>query len=145
MSSNVYYFTSFADLIRYIDGQIGSLEESLSQLKQRYNVVKARAEKLRQLEKVLEELVGEKISTLNEVDFMGLRVVINARAVDELRVLEDAIASQEDTLSALKRVRDVLKKLHDSLESSVEAGGLTIIVQTRFNIPVRILLKEAEE
>ncbi len=145
MSSNVYYFSSFSELLNYIDGEIRTLEDNLGSLKQRYEVVKSRAEKLRKLEKALEELVGEKISTLNEVDFMGLRVVINARAIDELKVLEEAIASQEDTLSALRRVRDVLKKLHDSLESSVGTGGLTIIVQTKFNIPVRILLRESEE
>ncbi|GEM_PF-584113 len=145
MSSNVYYFSSFKDLLDFIEAQMNNIEENVSALKQRYDVVRARAEKLRRLEKALEELVGEKISSLNEIDFMGLRVVINARAVDELRVLEEAINSQEDSLSALRRVHEVLKKLHDSLESSVGVDGLTIIVQTHYDIPIRILLKEPEE
>ncbi|RKX84312.1 MAG: hypothetical protein DRP57_06155 [Spirochaetes bacterium] len=145
MSFNIYQFSSFAELLQYIDAKIGSIESALSQLQQRYNYIKSRAEKIQRLEKVIEELVGEKISLLNEIDFMGLKVVINARAIDELNVLEETIMSQQDLLNALKRIREVIQKLNDSLTSTSGLEGITIMVQTMNDIPIRILLKESEQ
>ncbi len=145
MSFNIYQFSSFAELLQYIDAKIGSIESTLSQLQQRYNYIKSRAEKIQRLEKVIEELVGEKISLLNEIDFMGLKVVINARAIDELNVLEETIMSQQDLLNALKRIREVIQKLNDSLTSTSGLEGITIMVQTMNDIPIRILLKESEQ
>lgn len=145
MSFNIYQFSSFAELLQYIDAKIGSIESTLSQLQQRYNYIKSRAEKIQRLEKVIEELVGEKISLLNEIDFMGLKVVINARAIDELNVLEETIMSQQDLLNALKRIREVIQKLNDSLTSTSGLEGIMIMVQTMNDIPIRILLKESEQ
>lgn len=145
MSFNIYQFSSFAELLQYIDAKIGSIESTLSQLQQRYSYIKSRAEKIQRLEKVIEELVGEKISLLNEIDFMGLKVVINARAIDELNVLEETIMSQQDLLNALRRIREVIQKLNDSLASTSGLEGITIMVQTMNDIPIRILLKESEQ
>ena len=83
------------------------------------------------------------MSALNEIDFMGLKVVVSARAVDELKVLEETIISLRDILSALQRVKDVINKLSSALGTSNE-GDFIILVQTLNNIPVRILLKESE-
>ncbi len=143
MSYNVYQFKSFVDLLRFIDSQIREMTNQVNTLTQRYNILKKKAERIKQLEKALEQLVGEKVSSLNEIDFMGLKVVISARAVDELKVLEETIVSLRDILSALQRVRDVISKLASALGSSNEAGFI-IFVQTLNNIPVRILLKESE-
>lgn len=145
MSFNIYQFSSFAELLQYIDSKIGRIEASLGQLQQRYNYIKSRAEKIQRLEKVIEELVGEKISLLNEIDFMGLKVVINARAIDELNVLEETIMSQQDLLNALKRIREVIQKLNDSLASTSGLEGIAILVQTMNDVPIRILLKESEQ
>ena len=143
MSYNVYQFKSFVDLLRFIDSQIREMTNQVNTLTQRYNILKKKAERIKQLEKALEQLVGEKVGSLNEIDFMGLKVVISARAVDELKVLEETIVSLRDILSALQRVRDVISKLASALGSSNEAG-FVIFVQTLNNIPVRILLKESE-
>lgn len=99
---------------------------------------------MKALERVLEDLLGEKLSSLNEIDYMGLKVVINARAVDELNVLEETIESQKESLEALTRIREILYKLNSSLSSEDKLSGITILVQTLNEIPVRILLKETE-
>jgi DNA-binding transcriptional regulator YbjK len=144
VSYNLYQFNSFDELLRYIDAQIANLQKVISQLEQRYEAVKARAEKMRMIEKVLEDLMGEKLTTLNEIDYMGLKVVVNARAIDELNVLEETLESQKDTLESLTSVREAIYKLSSALSSSSETEGLPIIVQMLNGIPVRILLKETE-
>jgi len=143
MSYNLLQFNSFEELLKYLDSQIASLSESLSALQRRYESVHARAERMRALERVLEDLLGEKLPTLNEVDYMGLKVVINARAVDELAVLEETLESQRETLEALGRIREVLQRLSSSVDLT-GAEGITILVQTLNGIPMRILLKEIE-
>jgi DNA-binding transcriptional regulator YbjK len=144
VSYSLYQFNSFDELLRYIDAQIANLQKVISQLEQRYEAVKARAEKMRMIEKVLEDLMGEKLTTLNEIDYMGLKVVVNARAIDELNVLEETLESQKDTLESLTSVREAIYKLSSALSSSSETEGLPIIVQMLNGIPVRILLKETE-
>jgi DNA-binding transcriptional regulator YbjK len=144
VSYSLYQFNNFDELLRYIDAQIANLQKVISQLEQRYEAVKARAEKMRMIEKVLEDLMGEKLTTLNEIDYMGLKVVVNARAIDELNVLEETLESQKDTLESLTSVREAIYKLSSALSSSSETEGLPIIVQMLNGIPVRILLKETE-
>ncbi|QOJ79566.1 hypothetical protein IG193_03670 [Infirmifilum lucidum] len=144
MSYNIYQFNSFDELLRYIEAEIATIQGTLQQLEQRYEAVRVRAERMKALERVLEDLLGEKLSSLNEIDYMGLKVVVNARAVDELNVLEETIESQRESLEALSRVREILYKLGSSLSSGEELTGISIVVQTLNGIPVRILLKETE-
>lgn len=143
MSYNVYQFKSFVELLRFIDSQINEMTNQVNTLSQRYNLLKKKAERIKKLEQALEQLVGEKVSSLNEIDFMGLKVVVSARTVDELKVLEETIVSLRDILSALQRVREVISKLASALGSSNEPG-FVVLVQTLNNIPIRILLKESE-
>ena len=143
MSYNLLQFSSFGELLRYIDAQIESLQKSVESLHQRYESVKARAERMRALERVLEDLLGEKLPALNEIDYMGLRVVVNARAVDELAVLEETLESQRETLESLIRVRELIERLGGSLEQA-GGGGIVVLVQTLNGVPLRILLKEVE-
>jgi len=119
------------------------MTNQVNTLSQRYNLLKKKAERIKKLEQALEQLVGEKVSSLNEIDFMGLKVVVSARTVDELKVLEETIVSLRDILSALQRVREVISKLASALGSSNEPG-FVVLVQTLNNIPIRILLKESE-
>jgi len=143
LSYNVYQFKSFVELLRFIDSQINEMTNQVNTLSQRYNLLKKKAERIKKLEQALEQLVGEKVSSLNEIDFMGLKVVVSARTVDELKVLEETIVSLRDILSALQRVREVISKLASALGSSNEPG-FVVLVQTLNNIPIRILLKESE-
>lgn len=144
MSYNLYQFSSFDELLKYVEAEIATIEDTLHRLEERYEIIKAKAERMRALEKVLEDLLGAQLSSLNEVDYMGLKVVVNARAVDELKVLEETIESQRDSLEALSRVRDVLYKLSSTLSSEEGFSGITVLVQTMNGVPVKILLKETE-
>jgi predicted component of type VI protein secretion system len=135
-------FTSFTDFVEYLDGQIGQLKSKIEFLEKRYETLKSKADKVRKLETILSKLVGEQIRAINEVDFMGIRVVVSARALDELVAVEETLAALKDTLAALTRVREVVSSL--AKETEVEKGGLSLIVQTINGIPVKLLFKESE-
>ena len=70
---------------------------------------------------------------------MGLKVVVGARVVDELAVVEEVLTSVSDTLMALQKVRDVIDQLAKSVG---ESSGIKILVETINGIPVRLLLRE---
>lgn len=142
MSYDLLSFTSFTDFVEYLDGQIGQLKSKIEFLEKRYGTLKSKADKVRKLETILSKLVGEQIRAINEVDFMGIRVVVSARALDELVAVEETLAALKDTLAALTRVREVVSSL--AKETEVEKGGLSLIVQTINGIPVKLLFKESE-
>lgn len=143
MSYNILQFNSFGEFLKYLDSQIALLNESVAALQRRYESIYARAERMRALERVLEDLMGEKLPALNEIDYMGLKVVINARAVDELKILEETFESQKETLEALEKIREIVHRFSSSINLT-GTEGITIIVQTLNGIPTRILLKEVE-
>ncbi|MEM1690330.1 MAG: hypothetical protein QXF05_02060, partial [Thermofilaceae archaeon] len=133
MSYDLLTFTSVEDFLEYLDTQISQLKAKVDILEKRYAVLKGRAERVRMLEEMLSKLVGEQIKAINEVDFMGIKVVISARAVDELVVVEETLAALRDTLTALIRVRDAISRL--AREAKTAGGGLSLLVQTLNGIP----------
>lgn len=142
MSYDLLQFGSFSEFMQYLDAEIDRLKSKLEELERRHEVLRARAERVRRLEEVLSKLVGEKIRSINEVDFMGIKVVVSARALDELAVVEETLSALRDTLSALARVREVVSQL--AREAGGERGGLSLLVQTLNGIPVKLLFKEGE-
>jgi predicted component of type VI protein secretion system len=142
MSYDLLSFTSFADFLEYLDNQIAQLRNKMDYLEKRYETLKSKADKVRQLESILSKLVGEQIRAINEVDFMGIKVVVSARALDELVAVEETLAALKDTLAALVKVREVVSNL--AKETEVEKGGLSLMVQTINGIPVKLLFKESE-
>ncbi|HDD33846.1 MAG TPA: hypothetical protein ENG30_01700 [Thermofilaceae archaeon] len=142
MSYDLVQFKSFDELLRYIDAEISRLKSKVESLEKRHEILKARAERVRRLEEVLSKLVGEKIRSINEIDFMGIKVVVSARALDELAVVEETLTALRDTLSALARVREIMAQL--AREAGEERGGLSLMVQTLNGIPIKLLFKEGE-
>ncbi|MEM0042585.1 MAG: hypothetical protein QXP94_02985 [Thermofilaceae archaeon] len=142
MSYDLLTFTSVEDFLEYLDTQISQLKAKVDVLEKRYAVLKGRAERVRMLEEMLSKLVGEQIKAINEVDFMGIKVVVSARAVDELVVVEETLMALRDTLTALTRVREAISRL--AREAKTAGGGLSLLVQTLNGIPFKLLFKESE-
>lgn len=141
MSYDVLSFKSLRELADYVENRVKTLKERVDELEKRRATLSARAERMRRLEELLGRLVGEEVRGKNELDLMGIRVVVNARAVDELAVLEDTIEAMRDTLTAMARVRDMVAQLARELG---DAEGLAVLVQTLNGIPIRMLFKEEE-
>ncbi len=142
MSYSLLEFESFDQLLKYLDGRIQDLEKIHTALSQRYQELSVKAEKLKKLEEALTQLVGGEVKVIREIDFMGLKVVVGARVIDELNVVEEVLSSVSDTLTALRKVRDVVSQLAKTVSGGEELR-IRLLVETINGIPVRILLREA--
>lgn len=142
MSYDLLSFASFEDFVEYLDAQINQFKSKLEYLEKRYEVLKNKADRVKRLEDILSRLVGEQIKTINEVDFMGIKVVVSTRALDELVAVEETLGSVRDVYAALTRVREVVGRL--AKEAGAERGGLNLLVQTINGIPIKLLFKESE-
>lgn len=142
MSYDLLIFDGFGDLLKYLESEIVRLKGKIEELESRYEQLRLRAEKVKRLEDLLSKLVGEEIKTINEVDFKGIRVVVSARALDELTAVEEALSALRDQLSAIARVREVIVQL--AKETDTSRGGLKLLVQTLNGIPIKLLFKESE-
>ncbi len=142
MSYDLLAFDGFGDLLRHLESEINRLKSKVEELEARYEQLRLRAEKVKRLEELLSKLVGEEIKTINEVDFKGIRVVVSARALDELTAVEEALSALRDQLSAMARVREVIAQL--AKETDMVKGGLKLLVQTLNGIPIKLLFKEGE-
>jgi len=142
VSYSLLEFESFDQLLKYLDGRIQDLEKIHTALSQRYQELSVKAEKLKKLEEALTQLVGGEVKVIREIDFMGLKVVVGARVIDELNVVEEVLSSVSDTLTALRKVRDVVSQLAKTVSGGEELR-IRLLVETINGIPVRILLREA--
>jgi len=132
-------YDGFGQLLASIDNRIKDLQQKYNALSQKQQALSVQAERIRRLEEALSKLVGSEIKSIREIDFMGLKVVVGARVVDELAVVEEVLTSVSDTLMALQKVRDVIDQLAKSVG---ESSGIKILVETINGIPVRLLLRE---
>ncbi len=139
MSYVLEEYDGFGQLLASIDNRIKDLQQKYNALSQRQQALSVQAERIRRLEEALSKLVGSEIKSIREIDFMGLKVVVGARVVDELAVVEEVLTSVSDTLMALQKVRDVIDQLAKSVG---ESSGIKILVEAINGIPVRLLLRE---
>ncbi len=139
MSYVLEEYDGFGQLLASIDNRIRDLQQKYNALSQRQQALSAQAERIKRLEEALSKLVGSEIKSIREIDFMGLKVVVGARLVDELAVTEEVLTSVSDTLMALQKVRDVIDQLAKSVG---ESSGIKILVEVINGIPVRLLLRE---
>ena len=139
MSYVLEEYDGFGQLLASIDNRIRDLQQKYNALSQRQQALSVQAERIKRLEEALSKLVGSEIKSIREIDFMGLKVVVGARVVDELAVVEEVLTSVSDTLMALQKVRDVIDQLAKSVG---ESSGIKILVEAVNGIPVRLLLRE---
>jgi len=132
-------FKSLADFIKYIESLIESTRQQLSEHLRRYDEIKTRAERIRNIEEVFSKILGTKPEAVNEIDLKGLKIIIGARPTDEERVLSEVIKSLQDRLNVLMRIRKLIEPLARSLG---EMSGMIIMVETMNAIPIKVLLKE---
>ena len=130
------------DLVNYISKRINELEETLKDITERYSKVKLRAERLLEIEKLFNEILGVKLSNIREMDIKGVRVVMDARPTDEVKVYEEVIASLQEKIDVLRRIHEeVISPLVERLKTY---ENITFVVEVSNDIPTRILIKLGE-
>ena len=142
MSLSLLVFDKPEDLVNYISKRINELEETLKDITERYSKVKLRAERLLEIEKLFNEILGVKLSNIREMDIKGVRVVMDARPTDEVKVYEEVIASLQEKIDVLRRIHEeVISPLVERLKTY---ENITFVVEVSNDIPTRILIKLGE-
>jgi len=138
-SLHLLKFSSPDELLSYVNDKVRELEAALEAARAELSRVRAEAERLMEVERVLSEVLGVKPSEIREIDVRGVRVVMDAKATDEVAVYEEVVASLQETLDVLKRVRDeVVTPLVSRLRG---LKGVRFVVEVTGVIPTKILIK----
>jgi len=140
LSYNIYAFSNFKQVLEYINDEISKLNRKIADLSAQYNIVKRKAEKMKKIEEAFSQLLGTKIGGVNEIDLMGIKVIVGSRAVDELKVYEEVLLSLQERLEALMKARKVLEPLSKVIG---EGEGISILLETLNGLPLKILLSES--
>jgi len=142
LSLSLLVFDKPEGLLEYVSRRISELENTLRELNERYTEVKIRAERLLEIEKLFNEILGVKLSNIREMDIKGVRVVMDARPTDEVKVYEEVIASLQERIDVLKRIhREVISPLVERLKTY---ENISFIVEVSNDIPTRILIRLGE-
>lgn len=141
LSLDVHAFRSVREVIGYVDKILQNLEKKAQILEKLYNDTKARAERLMRLEKYFSEILGGDVSSIREIDLMGLKVIVDSRPVDELKVYDEVLSSIKDRIDALRKVRKVIEPLANTLD---QGENIQILLETMNGIPIRLLIKMPE-
>ncbi|RLE78221.1 MAG: hypothetical protein DRJ56_00590 [Thermoprotei archaeon] len=138
-SLHLLKFSSPDELLSYMNDKVRELEAALEAARAELGRVRTEAERLMEVERVLSEVLGVKPSEIREIDVRGVRVVMDAKATDEVAVYEEVVASLQETLDVLKRVRDeVVTPLVSRLRG---LKGVRFVVEVAGVIPTKILIK----
>lgn len=140
MSYSMLAFNSFEELLSYVEEEISKARKQIESLSERYKELKVKAERLKRLDEVFSKIIGSKATSIYEVDIAGLKVIVGARAIDELIVIEEVLRSLNDKISSLSKVRKIIEYL---ARTTGDIEGFSLLVETCNGIPARILIKES--
>jgi len=142
LSLSLVAFDKPEDLLEYLSNRINELESTLKRLTEEYSKVKLRAEKLLEIEKLFNEVLGVRLSNIREMDIKGVKVVMDARPTDEVKVYEEVIASLQERIDVLRRIHEeVISPLVERLKTY---ENISFLVEISNDIPMRILIKLGE-
>jgi len=139
LNREIYVYDNLTKFLEYIDNEIEKTERRIEELKQRYSNVEKRAQVMMNIEETFRNMLGVEIPAMNEIDLMGVKIVVGARAIDEVKVYREVLDSLNERLEALRKAKKILEPLVRSLKT----GEIGVIVETLSGIPERILLKES--
>lgn len=142
LSVEIHSYKTAQELTKEIDDEIQRIKTLLGDYLRRLDEARARQEKLRKTQEALSKLTGGKLSAMKqtgetqELDLMGLRVVINASADEEASSLEESIKTLQDKLNTLQKVRKALEPL-----TSLEEVSSPLTVVKNDGVPTKIMLR----
>ncbi|MEM0378587.1 MAG: hypothetical protein QXP68_03855 [Thermosphaera sp.] len=136
MSQIIKEYSSFAEVIKFIDESIASLRQQLAENLKKLEDARARAEQAKKLRELLKSLAGEEISGAGKViDLKDAKILVNPDPVTELQVIEEAIERINRTILSLQNLKKALEPW-----SSVEVPNkITVVVKE--GIPSSFILR----
>jgi hypothetical protein len=132
-------YSSVEELEEKLEKEISNTKTTLGEYLRRLDDVRELAQKAKKIREVVAKLTGKKAinDDLGEITVEDLKIVLDAKPIEELEALETAVKSHQERLLALQRAREGLKPL-DQLG---EAGDIKYLVLENSGVPERILFK----
>jgi hypothetical protein len=132
-------YSSVEELEEKLEKEISNTKTTLGEYLRRLDDVRELAQKAKKIREVVAKLTGKKAinDNLGEITVEDLKIVLDAKPIEELEALETAVKSHQERLLALQRAREGLKPL-DQLG---EAGDIKYLVLENSGVPERILFK----
>ena len=133
-------YNSVKEISDAIDKEIADAKSNLGSYLRRLDETRNLAEKSKRIREVVMKLANKKngnSENLGEIDVGGVKIILDANALQELTAIEDSVRSHQEYLLVLQKVREGLKPL-DQLG---DTEGLEFIILENHRVPERILLR----
>lgn len=134
MAITIYRFESPTELVSYLDKVLSETRNTLSLHMKDTEDIRIRYEKYRKRTEAIKKLTGSKgeIATTKQLDFSGLRVLVNPTAEYELSLMENVIVSLQAKIDAFQKIRDTLPTI------DIEAMKISLVLND--GIPTGFML-----
>lgn len=133
-------YNSAEEIVETLDKKISETKNFLGEYLGKLDEIRLFAEKSKRIREVVMKVAGKKnghSENSSEIDVQGLKIVLDANAFDESKVIEEVIRSLQEHLQVLQKAREGLKPL----EQLGDTEGLTFRIVENQGVPERILLK----
>jgi hypothetical protein len=133
-------YNSVEEISKALDTEIADIRGALGEYLRKLDAIRNLAEKSKKVRQIVMKLSGKKngyTEDFGEIEVGNIKIVLDAKAENELEAMEDAIRSHQEYLAVLQKAREALKLL-DQLG---DTEGLNFIVLEKQGEPQRILFK----
>lgn len=137
---DLHIFRNPDELLQYLRSEVERLRKRVAELSEIENQVRDFAERTRLIREALVRILGSQQLPSYEVDLGVIKVIPDARPIDEYEVVREVRTNLEQRL---KVYSEVLTKLTPLVEKLKELGKeLVLYLEIRDGVPVKLLIKE---
>lgn len=138
MVTEIKNFSSLGGFMDYIEGEVKAVKDKLEKYVNDLNIVRTKIESLDKFSNFISKLIGKesKFSSQQEIDFMGLKLIINPSPHYEASILEEIIRKLNEKLISLQKIKKAIESLE--VHKIIDAQIQVVIID---DIPARLMLK----
>lgn len=138
MVTEIKNFSSLGGFMDYIEGEVKAVKDKLEKYVNDLNIVRTKIESLDKFSNFISKLTGKesKFPSQQEIDFMGLKLIINPSPHYEASILEEIIRKLNEKLISLQKIKKAIESLE--VHKIIDAQIQVVIID---DIPARLMLK----
>lgn len=136
---DIYSVRSFQDASQFLlelDRQIRELEDMVKAVSSELEAIRPTLERYKKLQELLRKFSSGPSEKSSPIEITGLQLYVDPSPITRYEILEESYRHMVDTLSVLKKVREVV-------QSVIREGGLEslrVTVQYKNGIPVKLIV-----
>lgn len=134
----IVMYDSLSDAIDDLRRIAERVESRLAEIRRYRDELSRKGQGLVNIISVLEELGGSVKIPESFIEITGIRIYIDPRPYEELKILDEAIAYMADRVNVIRKIIVVLEEL----SSKAGLGSVRAYIQYRAGVPVKIVLKQ---